>query len=299
MRSAKETSFANARSTSEMPGARKALRPRSPNVPAAGVENAAGLIHSCGVDPPGGVSGTPGTIIRPFFPADRKIARHRPVRTIDRDVERQPGLRRSDGAERPAAEYRPRNAGAAEIVLSRSEGQLVNGGEIEHLANVIVAARLIARSAEGILRRVGFAAADAAVVDRMRPHVIRREQEAVLKGSAGVELQRMEGAVANVAAPRNRTECRVRRNACQRIHQVDVSGGQNIRSFVSEIAGGCRRYSKAVFAEWMRSMPQRSRLSGCDPDRAAKRRPAPRLPRTARNGVKGKESVGNEVLLKE
>ena len=143
-----------------------------------------------------------------------------------------------DGAERPAAEYRPRNAGAAEIVLSRSERQLVNGGEIEHLANVVVAARLIARSAEGILRRVGFPAANAAVVDRMRPHVIRREQEAVLKGSAGVELQRMEGAVSNVAAPRNRTERRVRRNAGQRIHQVRVGRGQNIRSFVSEIAGG-------------------------------------------------------------
>src|ERR1700733_1080323 len=60
-RSTKEISFANARSTSEMPGARKALRPRSPNVPLAGVENAAGFTHSCGVDPPLGRGGNRGT----------------------------------------------------------------------------------------------------------------------------------------------------------------------------------------------------------------------------------------------
>ena len=35
--------------------------------------------------------------------------------------------------ERPATEYRPRNAGAAEIRSSRAEGKLVNGGEIEYL----------------------------------------------------------------------------------------------------------------------------------------------------------------------
>src|SRR5580698_1933890 len=54
-----DTSFASARSTCEIDGARKALRPRLPNVPLAGTENAAGFTHSWGVDPPGGVSGTP------------------------------------------------------------------------------------------------------------------------------------------------------------------------------------------------------------------------------------------------
>src|SRR5580658_6264676 len=109
--------------------------------------------------------------------------------------------------------------------LTRAEWQLVNRGEIEHLANVIVARRLIARSAEGILRRVGFTAANATVVDRMRPHVIRREQKADLKGSAGVYLQGMKSAVSNVAAPRNRAECRVRRHACGRIYQIRVGRG--------------------------------------------------------------------------
>src|SRR5580692_6192483 len=94
-------------------------------------------------------------------------------------------------------------------MLSRSEWQLVNGGKIEHLANVVVAACLIAGSAEGILRRVGFTAAGAPVVNRMRPHVIRGEQEAILKGPASAQLQSVESAVSNVAAPRNRTEGRV------------------------------------------------------------------------------------------
>jgi hypothetical protein len=41
--------------------ARKALRSRLPNVPETGAENAAGLTHFSGVDPLGGVSGTPYT----------------------------------------------------------------------------------------------------------------------------------------------------------------------------------------------------------------------------------------------
>jgi hypothetical protein len=64
-------------------------------------------------------------------------------------------------------------------MLARTKRQLVNSGEIEYLTYVIVAACLIAGSAERILRRVGFVAANAAVVDRMGPHVIRREQKAV------------------------------------------------------------------------------------------------------------------------
>src|SRR6202021_1081243 len=32
-------------------------------------------------------------VIRPFFPADCEVTRHRPVRTIDCDVERKPRLR--------------------------------------------------------------------------------------------------------------------------------------------------------------------------------------------------------------
>jgi hypothetical protein len=52
IRSERTTSLARVRSSAEMSRARKALRPRLPNVPAAGVANAAGLTHACGVDPP-------------------------------------------------------------------------------------------------------------------------------------------------------------------------------------------------------------------------------------------------------
>src|ERR1019366_1328986 len=55
------TNFERPRSTCEIPAARNAFRPRFPKVPLAGTAKAAGLIHSFGVEPPGGVSDTPGT----------------------------------------------------------------------------------------------------------------------------------------------------------------------------------------------------------------------------------------------
>src|SRR5215469_10519877 len=50
-----------AASACHKPGARTRLRPAFPNVPAAGVANAAGLIQCPGVCPSGGVNETPGT----------------------------------------------------------------------------------------------------------------------------------------------------------------------------------------------------------------------------------------------
>src|SRR5262249_54770676 len=44
-----------------MPGPLTRFLPAFPKVPAAGTAKAAGLIHSAVVDPPGGVSDTPGT----------------------------------------------------------------------------------------------------------------------------------------------------------------------------------------------------------------------------------------------
>jgi len=78
----------------------------------------------------------------------------------------------------------------------------------------------------------------------MGPHVICREQEAILKGSASVQLQRVKCGVPNVAALCDRSERRVRRNACQRIHQVGVGGGKNIRSFIAEITGCCQNIER-------------------------------------------------------
>src|SRR5580658_425061 len=60
-RSVMETYFDNPRSNCEIPGARNALRPRFPKVCEAGVENAAALIQSFGVDPPARASETPAT----------------------------------------------------------------------------------------------------------------------------------------------------------------------------------------------------------------------------------------------
>jgi len=106
------------------------------------------------------------------------------------------------------------------------------------MADVKVARRLITRPAKGILRCVGIPAANAVIVDRMRPHVIRGELEAALERSANVKLQRVEGAVTHVAAPRNHTKCRVRRHSSQWTDQVRVGCGQDIRSFVADIARG-------------------------------------------------------------
>src|SRR5579875_2051069 len=55
-----ETVFASATSSCEMAGARKALRPRLPNVPGAGMAKAAGVTQSWGGEPPGGARATPG-----------------------------------------------------------------------------------------------------------------------------------------------------------------------------------------------------------------------------------------------
>src|SRR5215469_3230215 len=44
------------------PGARTRDRPALPQVPLAGIEKAAGLIHSLMVWPPGGINETPGTM---------------------------------------------------------------------------------------------------------------------------------------------------------------------------------------------------------------------------------------------
>src|ERR1035438_8060686 len=60
-RSVTVTNFERPRSSCDIPGARNAFRPKLPNVPAAGTENAAGLIQLLGVEPPAGVSDTPGT----------------------------------------------------------------------------------------------------------------------------------------------------------------------------------------------------------------------------------------------
>ena len=98
-------------------------------------------------------------------------------------------------------QQRPGNTGSAEIMFVRAKWQLVNRGKIEHLPDGIVARRRIGGAAEGIQRRVGFAAADAAAVNGMRPHVVGRKQEAGLKGPANVQLQRMEGAVTHVPPP--------------------------------------------------------------------------------------------------
>jgi len=82
--------------------------------------------------------------------------------------------------------------------------------------------RILARPAGDVLWRVRFTSADAVVIQRMRPHVVRREQPSFLKSPPGVHLKRVKGAVAVVPAPGNDTELRVRLRAGGRVDCVDV-----------------------------------------------------------------------------
>src|ERR1700685_357712 len=108
---------------------------------------------------------------------------------------------------------------------------------MKHLADIVIAAGFVAGSAERVLRRVRFAAADAAIVDRMRPHVIGRQEQAILKGAARVQLESMKGAVSDVATPGDRTACRIRRNAGRRIYEIHVIGCEAVRCFIPEVSG--------------------------------------------------------------
>jgi hypothetical protein len=69
----------------------------------------------------------------------------------------------------------------------------------------------------------------------MGPHVVGEKEEPVLESPPRIELKNMKGAVSDVSAPADRTECRVRRKTRTRVQQIHISGGKNIRSFVPEV----------------------------------------------------------------
>ena len=95
--------------------------------------------------------------------------------------------------------------------LPGPKGKLVDSGKIEHQPHIVIATGFVARSAEGILRRIRLASADAAVIDRMRPHEVGREQKSALKSPASIQLQGFESGVAHISAPGDWTKCRIGR----------------------------------------------------------------------------------------
>ena len=147
----------------------------------------------------------------------------------------------------------PGNSRAAVVRFPGPEGQLVDSGKIEQQPHIVIATGFVARSAEGILRRIRFTSADTAVIDGVRPHKVGREQKSALKGPASIQLQSFESAVAHVSAPGDRTKGRIRRDARRRIHQVSVSCGQNIGAFIAQVSCGSENVKGQLL------------LNGCSP----------------------------------
>src|SRR5208337_5488548 len=79
-----------------------------------------------------------------------------------------------------------------------AEGQIVDRTHHQVVANVIDAGAAVAHAAVGVLGRIGLTAADRAVVDGVRPHVVGGEQPATGEVPLQGDLEGVEGAVAVV-----------------------------------------------------------------------------------------------------
>src|ERR1017187_7534994 len=128
------------------------------------------------------------------------------------------------------------------------ERDFIVSGYVERLWHVIIAARPLAGATKDILRLIRFAAADAVVIDRMRPHIVCRQQPSFLKGPPHVHLSRVKVAVAVVAAPLDHAELRIWLLAGQRVDRVDVRRRQDVRAFVAQIG------SRADDTPWKASL---------------------------------------------
>src|SRR6185369_1899607 len=113
----------------------------------------------------------------------------------DADGEHAAGARGPDPACLPATQN-PRRGPRTQMLLTRSERKLVDPVAGDGVTNVLRTVAAIAGTAQGNLRLHAFAAAEIAVVDGMRPHVLRAPIQTPPDSPVQRDLERLKAALA-------------------------------------------------------------------------------------------------------
>ena len=222
--------FAITMSTCRKPGPWIELRSRLPNVPGAGVANAAGFRNS---SPPSLMNGsTPGTrsgrrMLRELPPPGVLIDRHAIRRRVGEDVaggvddrrcrgrviehvDRQAAARVDDAADVPPAEHRLFTPACADAAAAAVR-QLIEQAQVERVADVEVVVAVVvvevARASRALLPAVS-ASFDPPVLPVLRPSVYC------------TFIDRPLGERGATAAAASRCSCRGRRWSCSRFRRT-------------------------------------------------------------------------------
>src|SRR5215204_4820719 len=108
------------------------------------------------------------------------------------------------------------------MALSTSERELINPVTGDRMPNVLGAVAAVARTAEGDLGLSTFARSEIAVVDGMRPHVLRSPVQPCTHAAVQRHLHRMEVTLSILSLLVHAPKRRQRPHLCDRVNVVDV-----------------------------------------------------------------------------
>jgi hypothetical protein len=94
------------------------------------------------------------------------------------------GMPQTDSTQTPTAHDSSNHSFTIQEVFSGPEGQLVHGINRDIVPDIKNAGSFIAGQAIDVLRSVGFAAADGAIVNGMRPGIAGLERKTVVESSS-------------------------------------------------------------------------------------------------------------------